>query len=87
MFETTGRTFFQALHAAAEKRLGQQHPCCLAIVEAARNPDATAVRAAQAALNRLPKEVLVALMADAHKALREDPSAILGAWGGSASRH
>lgn len=87
MFETTGRTFFQALHAAAEKRLGQEHPCCRAIAEAARNPEATAVRAAQAALNGLPKEVLVALMADAHKALREDPAAILGAWSGSASRH
>lgn len=87
MFETTGKTFFQALQAAAEKRLGQQHPCCLAIAEAARDPDATAVRAAQAALNGLPKEVLVALMADAHKALREDPAAILGAWSGSASRH
>ncbi|MDX8442085.1 hypothetical protein [Mesorhizobium australafricanum] len=45
------------------------------------------VRSAQAALNGLPKEVLVALMADAHKALREDPSAILGAWGDFASRH
>ncbi|OHV77711.1 hypothetical protein [Mesorhizobium sp. ORS 3428] len=87
MFETTGRTFFEALHAAAAKRLGQQHPCCLAIAEAARETEATAVRAAQAALNSLPKDVLVALMADAHKALREDPSAILGAWGGSASRH
>jgi len=87
MFETTGRTFFQALHTAAENRLGRQHPCCRAIAEAARNLQAAAVRAAQAALNGLPKEVLVALMADAHKALREDPSAILGAWGGFGSRH
>jgi hypothetical protein len=87
MFETTGKTFFEALKAAAEKRLGQEHPCCRAIAEAALHPEAAAVRAAQAALNGLPKEVLIALMADAHKALREDPSAILGAWGGVASRH
>jgi len=87
MFETTGKTFFGALQAAAEKRLSRQHPCCLAIAEAAREPQASTVRAAQAALNALPKEVLAALMADAHKALREDPSAILGAWGGFASKH
>lgn len=87
MFETTGKPFFQALHAAAEKRLGQEHPCCRALAEAAREAEATAVQVAQAALNTLPQEVLMALMTDVHKALREDPSAILRSWGGDASRH
>ncbi|WP_085032711.1 hypothetical protein [Ensifer aridi] len=49
--------------------------------------DAVATAAAQDALNALGGEMAAVLMADVHKALREDPAAVLGAWQPFGNRH
>jgi len=80
MFEETGKAFFSALRAAAERRLGPDHPCLVALGDAANGRGDAAVPTAQDALSALDPETLNALMADAHKTLREDPGNILRAW-------
>ena len=87
MFDGAGAMFFKALCQVAERRLGRGHPCLAAIAAAAEsgNPDTT--RAAQEALGALDPDVAAALMADAHKVLRENPAALLDAWRGTGARH
>ncbi|KQU66754.1 hypothetical protein ASC75_09035 [Aminobacter sp. DSM 101952] len=87
MFDTIGKPFFEALRAAAERRLGRGHPCLAAIERAAGEGGADATVAAQATLAALDPDMRASLMADAHKALRESPVAILGAWQGGRVRH
>lgn len=87
MFDTIGKPFFEALRAAAERRLGHEHPCLVVIDRAAREGGADATLEAQAALAALDAAMLTRLMADAHKALREGPASILGAWQGGRTGH
>lgn len=87
MFDTAAKTFLDALRRMAERRLGRGHPCCQAVEQAAREGDPGATQAAQKALDELPPDVLAALMADTHKALRGDPIAILARWGSGPARH
>lgn len=84
MFDVAGTSFFTALRAAAERRLGRSHACFLAADLAARDGGADATAALQKALATLDPEVAAALMGDVHQAMRQDPSAILAAWGGGA---
>lgn len=87
MFDTAGRVMFTALHAAAEARLGADHPCTRALAGAAAAPEPEAVRAAELALHALPDAEQVALAEAAHAALRSDPAAWLALWPGGARRH
>jgi len=80
MFEQTGKAFFSALRAAAERRLERDHPCLIALDNAAKESRALAVQTAQDALAALDPETMNALMADTHKALRQNLGSILGAW-------
>ena len=82
MLENFGKSFFQALKTEAEIRLGADHPCTLAISRAAetgRQPD---IENAQKHMSELRENEMEPLMAAVHKAMREDPSALLGAWSG-----
>lgn len=82
MFHMIGKPFFNALREAAERRVGCEHPCIVAIERAAVEGGAEATAEAQAALAALDPDMLGKLMADAHKVLRESPVSILGAWPG-----
>lgn len=87
MFDDAGRVVFTALRDAARARLGAEHPCAVALAEAAENPGGQCVAAAQAALAALPETERTALMGAAHGALRADPQAWLSLWGGAGPRH
>lgn len=84
MFDLFDTRFLDVLCRVAEGRLGAGHACAIALRDAVRddNPDLRA--AAQSALNALQPDDLVAMMADAHKMLREDPAGILENWTGDA---
>jgi hypothetical protein len=84
MFDVAGASFFSALRAAAERRLGPSHACFLAADLAAREGGADATAAVQKALAALDPEVAAALMGDVHQAMRQDANAILAAWDGGA---
>ncbi|WP_395447869.1 hypothetical protein ACHMW7_23610 [Aminobacter sp. UC22_36] len=87
MFDTIGKPFFEALRAAAEPRLGREHPCLAAIERAAGEGGGDATVEAQATLAALDPDMLASLMADAHKPLRESPVSMPGAWQGGGVRH
>lgn len=87
MFETAGKTFFAALRDAVARRLGADHACVQVMARAADLGDADATAAAQDALNALSGDLAAALMADVHKALREDTAGVLGAWQPFGNRH
>lgn len=87
MFDTAGQTFFAALRDAVEKRFGQDHACFRLIDRAAASGDAASIAAAQSALDDLDQSALIAAMADAHKALRENPEAIMSQWRGRGASH
>lgn len=87
MFDDAGRVVFTALRDAARAWLGAEHPCALALAEAAEDPEAARVAAAQAALAALPEAERTALMGAAHGALRANPRAWLSLWGGAGPRH
>ncbi|MFT4182182.1 MAG: hypothetical protein QM636_09735 [Rhizobium sp.] len=80
MFETIGSTFFDALRQAAERHLERDHPCIEALDAAARSTDPATTAAAQEALAALDPAIMNALMAEAHKLLRENPGRILDSW-------
>ncbi len=83
MFEIIGQSLFAALRDAAERRLGRDHPCFSTLDRAVNETGPAATEAAQAAIAALDPGIAAALMAEAHRALRENPHAILGAWQGS----
>lgn len=87
MFDDADRTFFNALRDAAAARLGRDHPCFLAADHAAESGDPDAASVVQNALDALDPDIAAALMADVHKALREDPAAILCAWKSGGAKH
>lgn len=87
MFEMTGSAFFEALGDAAARHLEPGHPCLEAIRAAVRANDSAATLAVQEALAALDPAITNALMAQAHKILRESPAGILGAWNPGAGRH
>lgn len=87
MFDTIGSTFFDALRRAAERHLEHGHPCIEALGAAARGADSTAIAAAQDALAALDPAIMNALMAEAHRLLREDPARILGGWNPAGVSH
>lgn len=87
MFEMTGEAFFDAVRQAAERRLDQDHPCLLVLRAAARGNDPAATAAAQEALDALDPETVTAIMAEAHKILRESPAGILASWKPGGTRH
>lgn len=80
MFETIGGTFFGALRQAAERHFERDHPCIEALDAAARIASPAAIVAAQEALATLHPALMTALMAEAHKLLREHPGRILDSW-------
>lgn len=80
MFDTMGSAFFDALLRAAERHLEPGHPCIEALGTAAGGTDPAAITAAQDALAALDPATMNALMAEAHRLLREDPARILGGW-------
>ena len=87
MNDPADMAFFTALRSLARQRLGAEHPCVQALDKAIADDDAAAARAARLALHDLPADVFDGLMADAHKAMREDPAAILALWRGNSSTH
>ncbi|OHV72683.1 hypothetical protein [Ensifer sp. LCM 4579] len=87
MFEAEGEAFFAALRDAVAKRLGADHPCFPAFERAAGGGGADATLAVQDALNALGTEMATVLMADTHKALRENPAVIPAGWQPSGTRH
>ena len=87
MFDPADKAFLAALRAVAGQRLGADHACTRALDKAVCDADAAAALAARQALHALPADVFDGVMAATHKALREDPAAILGLWGGGPARH
>ncbi|MGI9406647.1 MAG: hypothetical protein ACR2O4_09770 [Hyphomicrobiaceae bacterium] len=82
MFEIFGERFFQALHMEAKRTLGADHPCVLAAARAADTGEQSDIVTAQTELAALPAEEANLLMASVHKAMREDPQALLENWRG-----
>lgn len=80
MFDIIGESLFAALRDAVEHRLGRDHPCFAAVDQAVEETGPAATQAVQAAIAGLDPEIAAALMADAHKSLRENSRVILGAW-------
>jgi hypothetical protein len=87
MFDVIGKKLFAALRDAAEQRLGRDHPCFAALAEAVSQAGFATTEAAQIAIATLDPTVAAALMADAHKALRDNPHTILDAWTGGGKAH
>lgn len=87
MFETIGTAFFAALARAAEIHLEAGHPCIRALRDAGDGVDPAATARAQEALSSLAPAIMNAIMADAHRAMREDGSVILGAWRPTGASH
>ena len=87
MFDNSGEVFFDALVQAAARHLDRDHPCLEALRATARanTPDTTI--AAQQALAALDPAIMNAVMAEAHRLLRENPGHILGAWKSDGARH
>jgi hypothetical protein len=87
MAEQTGKALFRAMREAAERRLERDHPCLVALDNTAKDGSPDTIQTAQKALAALDPDALNVLMADTHKALREYPRSILGAWPISGIRH
>ncbi len=87
MFDMIGTRFFAALARAAENHLDAGDPCIAALRHAGTRPDPGATVAAQEALGLLAPAVLSAIMSDAHRLMREDPSALLDAWRPNDRKH
>lgn len=87
MFDTIGSMFFAALRRAAEGRLEAGHPCIEALRQAGSVDDPMATAAAQESLSALDPTLVNAIMADAHRIMREDPRALLGAWPAAGPKH
>ncbi len=87
MFDAIGEMLFTALSRAAENHLEAGHPCIEALRHAGHANDRAATAAAQEALSALDPMVMNAIMADAHRIMREDPPALLGAWPTAGTRH
>jgi hypothetical protein len=73
MWDELGPRLIGALAQAARERLGEAHPFVAACV-------AADVRDMRARLDELPAADADALLADAHRRLREDPAAWLAHW-------
>lgn len=73
--------FFLALREAVAELLGPEHPCALAARVAGDGEPAHAA-VVQDELQRLDPEITAQLMERVHRALREDPAAILEQWRG-----
>lgn len=86
MFEVTGKRFFEALREAADLHLGGQHPCVRAFAAAAKSGEMSDIQAARKELASLPDDMTALLMETVHKTMREDPAALLDAWGGPGDR-
>jgi len=84
MFDIFGKRFFQAVEACAARQLGADHACVKAAERAVQTGEYTDVEIARARLAALPDDQSVALMEAVHTVMREDPAAILDAWGGPA---
>lgn len=80
MFDETGSDVFNALRRAADRLLEPEHPCVRALGEAASSPSPASTALAQDELAALDTAVISALMAGAHKLLRENPEQILARW-------
>ena len=80
MFENAGKHFFETLRTIAEAKLGQDHPCTKAVVCAANSGELKDIELAQRRLAELSPEQIESLMGAVHKAMRENPSALLGSW-------
>lgn len=80
MFDTMGRRLFVALASAARARIGDLHPCVVALEAAVASPGAEATAAAQAELNRLDSTIRDPLLAEAHRELAAQGLGILAAW-------
>jgi len=87
MFDPADKAFLATLRAVAGQRLGADHACTQALDRAIREDDAAAALAARQALHALPADVFDGVMAAIHKALREDPSAILVLWRGGRAKN
>jgi hypothetical protein len=87
MVDPADKAFLTTLRTLARERLSAEHPCTQALDKAVADDDATAARAARLALHDLPADVFEGLVADAHKAMREDPAAILALWRGGSPTH
>ena len=73
MWDRIGERFVTALREAASERLGPEHPLPLACAGAN-------IANLRAHLSNLPAADADAILADAHRRLREDPAAWLDAW-------
>ncbi|MFB2550486.1 hypothetical protein [Ensifer soli] len=87
MFDSFGPAFFAALHRAAQDRLDPGHPCLERLAAAGAADDPAATLAAQEALAALDPAVAEAVMAQAHRLLRENPAGLLSAWPSAPTRH
>lgn len=80
MFEIVAERFFETLQSVTEEKLGADHPCTQAVAGAARSGAQVDIERAQAQLSELSPQLTEVLMGAVHKAMREDPDALLEGW-------
>jgi hypothetical protein len=83
MLDPADRTLLATLRSLAGQKLATDHACTQLLDRALANDDPAAARDARRALHDLPADMFDALMADAHRILRQDPAAILALWRGA----
>jgi hypothetical protein len=72
VFDEIGRPLFAALAKAATAKLSETDPCTLACLKAATSGAHADMLGAQASLMELTESTREAVMAEAHRLLRED---------------
>ena len=80
MFDDFGTLLFGAIAHHARSLLGDDHPCTRALARAAETSQHADIAKAQKQLSELPPRKMAELMESAHKALRENPAALLDLW-------
>ena len=80
MFGNFGTPLFGALEQQARASLGDDHPCTQALARAAESAEHADIENAQKHLSALAPGDMAELMESAHKALRENPAALLDLW-------
>ena len=80
MFEDAGIRFFKSLQRVAEENLGADHPCTQAVACAAKSGAQVDIDHARTLLSELSPQTTEILMEAVHKAMREDPNALLDLW-------
>ncbi len=85
MLADIGPGFLAALARIAGERLGENHPCAAAARVASASADPEDIATLRSRFETLSPADASGILAEVHKALREDVRGILAAWRGGPS--